>query len=195
MNGPCVYCTVYSFQTYLPNITVIQPLLLPGPLSVLPLNHHSIISCLLIVFNSITLLWASKLPLFHSHQHNLSPLSPLTQFSAFLPPTFLSLPVGSVFTHLLTMHHHEAFQQRSWSSLSDLCLLTRHLNSLGSECSNSFFFSCCKERFFQEPCRSASLQMHAYLLQLFGNSLKNVYLNNFLKGKKNLFTFSHQLFT
>lgn len=193
MNGHCVYCTVYSFQIYLCNITVLQPLLLLGPLSIPRLNDHSIISYLLLLLNSVTPLWAPKLPLLHSHQHN--PLPPSSSLQSLLLP--ISLVLLSVLSLLLSlqctvMKHfskevgHLSVTSASWCTT--LTVLAQNVPTL-------FFFFLLQREIFQEPCRSASLQMHAYLLQLFGNSLKNVYLNNFLKRKKNLFTFSHQLFT
>lgn len=161
MNGRCVYCTFYSFQICLCNIIILQALLLLGPLSTLPPNHHSVLT--------------SHHPmapvLYHASEHQtscsfISISTTLHLLPRLLPTCSLSRPTNflvplsvlSLLNNLQSLHHHEPFQQRSWSSLGDPYLLTVTLPVCVSECPRLlFFYSLCKVRLPKSVITNATL--------------------------------------
>lgn len=113
--------------------------------------------------------------LYHASEHRnscslISVSTTLRLLPRLLPTCSLSRPtnflvplsVRSLLTNLQTLHHHEPFQQRSWSSLGDPYLLTVTLPVCVSECPRLLFFLSLQSEIAQEPCTSASLQMQHF---------------------------------
>lgn len=112
------------------------------------------------------------------------PFTSLFQSSVSSPPNFLSPLICSVFTHLLTVHRHEAFQQRSWSSLSDLCLLMHHLNSLWLRTFRLLFFFLAAKRDFPGALQISLITNACLLASAVCQLFKKCVFKQFSKGEK-----------